>query len=447
MADPDWDSLTQETVRNLSRLLQAQTANPPGNEEPAVEVIRQILEANGFPSRDLAIVESAPHRVNLVARLPGDGSLRPLLLSGHTDVVPVERERWARDPFGGEVVDGEIWGRGALDMKGSLAMYLEVFLMALRSKARFRRDLILAAVADEEAGFTHGSKFLTDHHRELIEAEYGITEAGAITVYVGKARLYPIQVAERGICWLRMTASGKPGHGSMPHPDNAILHLAEAIEKIRRVRHLPVHLTSTFLKMMEAASRQVAFPLSLVPSLLRSPGLAGFLLNRLPEESRGLLSAMVANTVTPTILKAGVDTNVIPSVAEALLDCHKLPGQTSQDVMREIGAITGNSVTLEVVRESPGTEFPVDSPFYRTLEAAARRMDPQGIFVPMLMPAATDASHYQRAGVSVYGFTPGVLPPEFPTFQIGHGHNERLPVSSIRSGLPALWEVLTNTCA
>ena len=159
MTDPiNWKTATDETVGHLSRLIRAETVNPPGNEEPAIRVVKEILEREGFGSEDFKILESAPGRVNLVARLRGDGSQRPLLLSGHVDVVPVERERWTHDPFGGEVINGEVWGRGALDMKGFLSMYLQIFLQVKRRGLPLKRDLILAAIADEEAGFTHGSQ-------------------------------------------------------------------------------------------------------------------------------------------------------------------------------------------------------------------------------------------------------------------------------------------------
>ena len=196
---PDWEAVTQETVQHVSRLVRAETVNPPGNEGPAVDVIREILDREGLPQSDCTIVESAPRRISLVARIRGDGSRRPLLMSGHTDVVPVEREHWTHDPFGGEIIDGTLWGRGALDMKGFLAMYLQVFLLARRLKLPLKRDLILAAVADEEAGFEYGSKFLVDHHPSLIEAEYGMTESGALTIYLGKRRLYPIQ-SRNAVC-------------------------------------------------------------------------------------------------------------------------------------------------------------------------------------------------------------------------------------------------------
>jgi acetylornithine deacetylase/succinyl-diaminopimelate desuccinylase-like protein len=330
----DWKAATAKTVENLQQLVRIDTTNPPGNELPAVQLVRDILLQNGFPGEDIQVLESAPGRGNLVARLRGDGSKRPLLLSGHVDVVPVEREHWSHDPFGGEIDGGYIWGRGTLDMKGFVCMYLETFLQAFRQGTRFKRDLIFAAIADEENGFTYGSKFLASQHKDLIDAEYGLTEGGAMTIHMGKLRIYPIQVAEKGVCWLRMTAEGEPGHGSMPHSNNAVLHLAQAIERIRRARHLPVHLTPTFLRMLDAITAQLSFPTSLVGPLLHNRGAASLVLRLVPESSLRLAGPLFYNTVTPTVLKAGGKTNVIPSLAEAQLDCRILPGQTPEDVIR-----------------------------------------------------------------------------------------------------------------
>ncbi len=182
----DWDACTNDTVQQLSDLIRINTVNPPGNEIAAILKIQQILLDAGFPSEDIHILESAPGRANLIARLRGDGSGKPILLSGHVDVVMAEPEHWDHDPFGGEVIDGYVWGRGTLDMKGFLCMYLQIFLQAFRQKLPLKRDLIFAAIADEEAGFTHGSKFLVNQHRDLIDAEYGITEGGAFTIYFGQ---------------------------------------------------------------------------------------------------------------------------------------------------------------------------------------------------------------------------------------------------------------------
>lgn len=442
----NWKLATEETVKNLVRLIQTETINPPGNELPAIMVVKDILEGAGFPQEAFKIVESAPNRVNLVARIKGDGSERPLLMSGHVDVVPVEREHWSHDPFGGEVIDDVIWGRGALDMKGFLAMYLEIFLGLFHQNIPLKRDIILAAIADEEAGFTHGSKFLVEQHRELIEAEYGLTEGGALTIYMGKTKVYPIQVAEKGVCWLRARAHGKPGHGSIPHADNPILFLAQAIEKIRRARHLPVHLTPTFIKMLDAAGSQVKFPLSLLTKLLHSPTLMGLVLNSIKGESGNMLSALVTNTLTPTILHAGSKVNVIPSVAEVEIDCRLLPGQTPESVIKEIHQIVGEGIELETVYTTCGAEFSTETPLFKLMEKRTRQMDPGGLVIPMLMPGATDACQYQSAGIKVYGFTPGILPPEMPLMKMAHGHDERIPISFIESGLPVLWDVVTEFC-
>ena len=441
-----WAAEVEQTVRNLSRLIQAQTVNPPGNELPAILLVKEFLERAGVPAEMYTIVESMPNRVNLVARLRGDGSQRPLLLSGHVDVVPVEREHWSRDPFGGEVVDGVIWGRGALDMKGFLAMYLQIFLMLFHQKTSLKRDVILAAIADEEAGFTHGSQFLVEKHPELIDAEFALTEAGGMTVNLGKTRLYPIQVAEKSVCWLRMRTRGKPGHGSVPHSDNAVFHLAEALEKIRRAGHLPVHVTPTFQAMLSAAGQQISFPGRLATQALQSPGLVSLAINRLKGPGRNFLNALTTNTISATMLEAGSKVNVIPSSAEVALDCRLVPGQTPEDVMREIKAITGDQVELEVVYASSGAAFSTETSLYKIMQQATRKMDPEGIVIPMMMPGATDASQYQRAGMTIYGFTPGILPPELPIMSMAHGHDERIPVSFIQSGLPVLWDVITQFC-
>ena len=441
-----WSETTQEVVTNLSRLIREETVNPPGNELKAVLVVKDILDAAGFPSEEYQILESTPNRANLVARIKGDGSERPLLLSGHVDVVPVERERWTHDPFGGEVIDGMVWGRGALDMKGFLAMYLQTFLGLFRQKTPLKRDVILAAIADEEAGFTHGSKFLVEQHRELINAEYAFTEGGGLSVYMGKTKLYPIQVSEKAVCWLRARANGKPGHGSVPHSENAILFLAQALEKLRRAGHLPVHLTPTFLSMLDAAGSQAGFPISSLTRLLHSSGIMSIVLDILRGDSRNMLKALVTNTISPTMLQAGSKVNVIPSVAEVGIDCRLLPGQTPENVIREIHHIVGEQIELESVYTTSGAEFSTDTPLYKLLERRTRQMDPGGLVIPMMLPGATDACQYQNTGIKVYGFTPGILPPGMPILQLAHGHDERMPISFIESGLPVLWDVVTEFC-
>jgi acetylornithine deacetylase/succinyl-diaminopimelate desuccinylase-like protein len=447
MVDPmNWTQMTDETVINLVRLIKEQTINPPGNELPAILVVKEILDLAGVPPDMYQIVESAPTRANLVVRLKGDGSEKPLLMSGHVDVVPVERDHWSHDPFGGEVIEGNVWGRGTLDMKGFLAMYLEVFLELFRRKTPLKRDIILAAIADEEAGFEHGSKFLSEKHRELINAEYAFTEGGALTFYMGKTKLYPIQVAEKSVCWLKATATGKPGHGSVPHSENAVFYLAQALEKLRRAGHLPIHLTPTFLKMVAAVRTQSRFPVNALAGILGSPMVVDVLLRNLRGDAANMLRALVSNTVSPTMLQAGSKVNVIPSTAEVGIDCRLVPGQTPESVISEIHHIVGDKIHLEPVYTTCGAEFSTETPLYKLLEKRTHQLDPGGLVIPMMMTGATDACQYQNAGIKVYGFTPGILPPGMPILQLAHGHDERIPISFIESGLPVLWDVVTEFC-
>ena len=447
MTIPNWQEATSETVQHLVRLVQAETVNPPGNELPAILIVKEILEQNGFGPEDFTIVESAPGRANLVARLRGDDSGRPLLLSGHVDVVPVEREHWSHDPFGGEVIDGYVWGRGTLDMKGFLAMYLQIFLQVRRQGLKLKRDLILTAIADEENGFTHGSRFLVEQHPELIDAEYGLTEGGGFTLHMGKTRLYAIQVAEKAVTWMKLTAHGKPGHGSMPHDENAVMRLAQAIERLQKARHLPVHITPTFAAMVDAAAQQMRSPLRHFVPQLKQPWAVSLALRQAKGKGKQMLNALTTNTCSPTVLQAGSKANVIPSEASVHLDCRRLPGQSVEDVMREIRAVTGEGVTLELLNCSDGNESPTDDPLYRLMARVVRGLDDGGLVVPLMMPGGTDASEYTKAGIKVYGFTPGVFPADYPVMEMGHGHDERLPISYIESGLPALWQVVSEWCA
>ncbi len=443
---PNWKLAVDETVSNLIRLIQAVTVNPPGNELQAILIVKDILEKAGFPQEAFTILEPAPGRANLVARLRGDGSQKPVLMSGHVDVVPVEREFWSHDPFGGELINGTVWGRGAMDMKGFLAMYLQIFLELFRHNMPLKRDVILAAIADEENGFVNGSKFLVTEHPGLINAEYGITEAGAVTVWLGKIRWYPIQVAEKSAYSLNVRVTGKVGHGSISQLEGPIYLLASAIEKLRQAGHLPVHLTSTYHKMVDSIGSQVNLPVRYLVQLLHSPRVMNLILGQMKGHTRDLVASLVTNTPWIYMLQAGSLDNPTPSMAEARISCRSLPGQSPQDVTREFKEIMGENVNFEISNRYPGTEFSTETPFYRLLEKRTHQMDKKGLVTPMLFPAATDACLYQNAGITVYGFTPGIVPPDIQPMLLAHGHDERLPVSFIETGLPVLWDVITEFC-
>ena len=438
-----WAQIGEEAVEHLSRLIRFDTSNPPGNETPAALYLKQVLEREGL--EEIQLLEAAPRRGNLIARLRGDGSRRPLLLSAHLDVVPAEPDRWTQPPFSGAVADGLVWGRGALDMKHMAAMSLMVLKLAKRQELPLKRDLIFAAVADEEMHFEYGSRWLVENHPDLLRAEYALSESGGMLVPLFGLRCYPIQVAEKGICWLKMRAHGRPGHGSTPHDDNAIVRLAQAIARLDSGR-MPIHVIPVVRQFITALAAGLPAAQGVFLRAILNPTLAPLVLNRLPAEFRHEFRALLCNTVTPTILQAGSKTNVIPSQAEAELDCRLLPGQAPADALREIRAIVGPGVELEPFYTSPGLEFDSDTELFRLLRQTLTAHDPEAYPVPFMVSGGTDASQYARLGITVYGFTPGQLPAGLSLLRTVHGHDERIPVASLHFGVRVLWDVVKAFC-
>lgn len=441
----DWKAVTSEALGYFRDLLRIDTTNPPGNERPAAELLGRILEREGI---EHTIVESEPTRANLVARLRGSGKRAPLLLNGHLDVVPVERERWERDPFGGEEAGGFIWGRGAIDMKNMVAMSLMTLILLKRTGAVLDRDVILAAVADEEAGSQKGSLFLVDKHPELVRAEYVLNEVGGHTLHMGSARFYPIQVAEKGICWFELTAEGQPGHGSMPHPHNAVVRLARAIEALGSVR-LPQHNTPVVEAFVRRLAERGPVPQAWILPLLLQPRLSGPLLDLMEKQAldRAMsLNAMLRNTASPTVLSAGKKVNVIPSTASVQVDGRLVPGQTREDYLREVQRVVGDDLKVTVLDFHEGTSFAADTPLFDAICRSLIEHDPGSVPVPYMIPGFTDAFAYKKLGSICYGFAPVKLPPDLNFTRMYHGHNERIPVDGFAWGLRVLYDVVRDFC-
>lgn len=443
--DLDWAALTREAIGVFKDLLRIDTTNPPGNEKPAAEYIAQLLDREGI---SYTVVEPAPTRTSLVARLPGQGDSGPLLLNGHLDVVPVDRDAWTHDPFAAVEADGCIWGRGAIDMKNMVTMGLMTMIALKRSQAPLSRDLIFAAVADEEAGSRNGSLHLVEQHPELVRAEYVLNEVGGHTLYFGGSRFYPIQVAEKGICWFELEAEGEPGHGSMPHPDNAVVRLARAIERLGRIR-LPQHNTPTVEHFLRTLAGHASFPISKLMPLLLEGALSPALLSGFAKKDVGQaigINAMLRNTASPTILRAGSKVNVIPSSAKAELDGRIIPGQTRESFLAEIQRVVGPDIRLRVLDHHDGTVFSPDTPLYDTILRTLGEHDAEGIAVPYMIPGFTDSFAYARLGATCYGFSPVRLGPDLNFTRMYHGHNERIPVDGFSWGLRVLFDVVSDFC-
>lgn len=435
-----------EAIDLFKALLRIDTTNPPGNERPAAELLARLFEREGI---EYSLVESEPTRASIVARLRGTGDRGPLLLNGHLDVVPVDREAWSHDPFGGVEADGCIWGRGAIDMKNMVAMSAMTLVELKRSGVQLQRDVIFAGVADEEAGSNHGALFLVQQHPELVRSEYVLNEVGGHTLHMGASRFYPVQVSEKGICWFELVANGEPGHGSMPHPQNAVVKLARAIRALGETR-LPQRVTPVVDRFLRTLARGAPFPQNKLLPLMLEPRLAGFLLDTLerqnPDQARGI-NAMLRNTVSPTIVRAGRKVNVIPSEARAELDGRVIPGTSVGEFLAEVQDVIGRDLRLNVLEQHDGTVFETRTPLYDAIVGSVGRHDAGGVVVPYMIPGFTDSFAYARLGATCYGFSPVRLPPDLNFTRMYHGHDERIPVEGFTWGFRVLSELVRDFCA
>jgi acetylornithine deacetylase/succinyl-diaminopimelate desuccinylase-like protein len=437
----NYSALRDETIRHLQALIRLNTSNPPGNESLAVTYLAEVLTAEGIP---LTTIERRPGRGNLVARLKGDGSQAPLLLMGHTDVVPAEAQHWTHPPFEGVIADGNIWGRGALDMKFMVAYELATFLTIHREGVPLKRDLIFAATADEEVAQGNGIDWLAQEHPDLIRAEYALNELGAFTMWFGETPVYGIQVAEKGTVWAQLTAKGVPGHASVPSHDNPLQTMATALNRLAAWR-APLHLTESTQSFVTGIANILGLPADHLIALAHDLSLPNPAPDRLPDQERRELHAILHNTCVPTVIKGGYKTNVIPSTVTVELDGRNLPGFTTADYLSELRTALDPRVELEVFLESPPLEVSHDNDLYRLMKHSLEDLHPGAVVLPMLMTGATDAKFLAPLGIKVYGFSPIRFEPDHPGPSLIHSHDERIPVTGVEFGVRALYEVVRKT--
>ncbi|MCC6266667.1 MAG: M20/M25/M40 family metallo-hydrolase [Dehalococcoidia bacterium] len=427
-ASIDWDAATTEAVSLLREYLRIDTSNPPGNERPAVEFLRGILAAEGIPSE---VAESAPGRSNLFARLgPPSGGV---CLLNHTDVVPVERQFWARDPFSGDLVDGMVWGRGALDMKGMGILELMVFLLLRRTGVPLAESVSFLAVADEEAGSAFGASWVAENRPAWMDTGLVINEGAYGLALPGGPQVFQIAPTEKVPLWVRLTVHGRPGHGSVPHGDNCAEHLVQALERItrwqRELRILPVMKEHARALTGAGVMRSAADD-----AILRAA-------NRNPS-----LRARLSNTVAVTTINTGIKVNVIPAEATATLDCRLLPDVDADVFLAELSAVIADSrVELAIENRFVGAESPLDTRFASVVRDVIADMAEGAYIAPEMTSGFTDSRIYRLKGIPAYGFVPCLVPPE----ELGgvHGHNERISVENIRLGLQVLYEVVRRLVA
>ncbi len=430
-------AIYQRPLELLQNLIRFDTTNPPGNEAECVAYVNKLLTSAGFETTILAKVPSRP---NLVARLKGRGAAPPLLLYGHVDVVTTADQKWTYPPFEARVADGWIWGRGAQDMKGGVAMMLAAFLRARAEDLTPAGDVVLAILSDEEGGGDCGARYLVESHAQYFQGiRYAIGEFGGFSLHMARRVFYPIQVAEKQRCWMAACVRGPGGHGSLPLPGSAMAKLGRILVQLD-THPLPVHVTPAARLTIGTFASALPFPAGLVVRLLLNPVLAGTILGLLGERGR-MLGALLRNTVNTTIVHGSEKINVIPSEVPFQLDGRLLPGFEPQDMIAELRQVIGNEVELQVFQHDPGPAAP-DMGLFDTLGGILREADPRGVPVPMLLPAVTDACFFSRLGIQTYGFTPMKLPPDSSFMQAAHAADERIPVDAVDFGANAIYKLL-----
>ena len=437
--DVDFRALLDEAVRLLREYLTIDTTNPPGDVSRAADWVEALLRSEGLTPVRLGPSAEKP---NVVATLGEGDAGRSLVLAHHMDVVPAVREHWSTDPFGGELRDGFVWGRGTLDMKGFGVMTLVCAFALKRLNVPLRRPIRLLATADEEVGGIDGAKWLAARHLDEVRGEFLLTE-GAFAKAGPRATYYAVQVAEKGVSTVKLTARGQPGHASSPKDDNSIVRIARAVARIGAYRSPP-----------EARGLARRFLSAFPPAILRltdgrtvddlSDDELEELLANLSGGSR--IQNLLRNTFSPTMINAGLGQNVIPPSCEAYVDCRMVPGVTTDGLLAEIASVIDDpEVELGLVKSSVGTESPFDSDLFAAIEAAVRRERPEAIVVPYLTAGGTDCKHFRPHGIVSYGHIPFELD-DSETDRI-HGVDERVSVENLERGLRILFDTIVNVCA
>lgn len=432
--NPTLEDEAVSICQDLIRIPSINYGDGKGDERAVAEYVVNSLREVGIDSQ---IFESAPNRCNVIAKIMGEDSARPgLVLHGHLDVVPANAQDWTFDPFSAQISDGMIWGRGAVDMKNADAMILAIVRNWARSGYKPPRNILLAFFADEEAGMNFGSRWMTANHPEVFAGcNEAISEVGgfSVTVKDGK-RLYFIEGAQKGIHWMKLTALGRAGHGSMMNNENALTAISEAVAKIGRYEW-PQRYTDTvktlFKKIAEATGKTYD------EKDLRP------LLSEIGPTAR-MIGATLQNTANPTMLEAGYKANVIPGSASAVIDGRFLPGY--EDELNEtLRNIIGPDISIETISRDIALEVKFEGDIVDAMCAAIVKFDPEGIPVPYLMSGGTDNKALSELGITGYGFTPLRLPEDLDFMSLFHGVDERVPISGVHFGVNVLKEFLENS--
>jgi acetylornithine deacetylase/succinyl-diaminopimelate desuccinylase-like protein len=432
----DWDQLLKEAIQYLQQYIRIQTVNPPGNEIEGARFFKKIFDAESIPCQ---VFEPSPGRGNLLATLKGNGKKKPILLLSHMDVVPVERERWTVDPFAGTIQNGYLYGRGALDDKSMGIIEMMALLILKRGRMPLERDILFFAAADEETGGKLGIQWAAENVSALMESEYALNEGGYIILNeIGTPDRYEISNGQKIVFQLQLKARGTSGHASMPHSDNPNVKLIHALEAVAKwetpYKVLPM-VKEFFLKMAPKQPPDERQFFEDVEKGLMDPSFSAKLTSSL------IYNAMLRDTISLTILRAGSKSNVIPSEATATLDCRLLPGSSKEDFLKEIKKRLGNEIEVEGKMEGKSlSPSSLDTDLFQAIQKFAAENDPDCPVVPLLLPGATDSRFLRERGIETYDFCPFRLT-EKEILRV-HGNDERIALENLGFGMRAVVEII-----
>ena len=434
----------EDAVATMSRYVQFDTTNPPGNEMPAALWLRDQLVSRKITS-DIKIHEPVTGRGLLVARIAGTATLKPLMINHHMDVVAADPVRWTHPPFSGLVADGFVWGRGTLDTKGLGVMFLLALESLIKESFPFRRSVVFTAVPDEEPGGDNGMRWLVENHIGDIDPEWVWDEgSGGVKDVFGKGVMFAVAVAEKQIYRFRLIAKGEPGHGSMPHKNSANVTLLQALTRIIK-NPRPLRVDDAASMMFRALAPSQKFPASLMLRHLSNP-LALMLAGKALSQDK-FTNAILRDTVSPNVIKAGYQINVIPEQAEAELDCRLLPSTNAEEFRHWLDdRIADDRIKIEMIQTSPPSGIaPTDSPFYQALASCIQKHSPGAGVFPLLMAGATDGRYWRERGYPAYGFTPMIL--ERADLNRVHGIDERISADNLLLGIRMTRDMIKTLCA
>jgi acetylornithine deacetylase/succinyl-diaminopimelate desuccinylase-like protein len=443
-----WKEVTEETTELLSELLQINTTNPPGNERPAALYLQELLKSEGIESQ---ILERAPGRSNLIARLQGKQPGNRLMLLSHTDVVPVtDPSKWKYPPFSGTIAEGYVWGRGALDMKSMTAAEAIAFLLFKRLNVDFAGELILVAAADEEQGASYGADWLVRTHPELMRCDYVLNEGGGMPLELNGQTFYTIDSIEKGLWWVRLRVKGASGHGSVPHENNALAKSARLIDRLathRFPKQIAAPVREFLTQVAQALGPEGAHATKLILSDDQEIDFKALLSGTAIDSN--LAYAFTHTTCSPTMIQAGVKENVIPDSCEFVLDFRFVPGYSREKIQETILKLAGelaSDLEIETIQHHPASESPIDNSFYRLITEVVRQEVPGAQAVPYMLTGATDSRFVRELGAAAYGFSPLSTKMSLSErAKLIHSENERIDIESLTLGVKLLTKIAMKT--